>query len=218
MKNIFKNASLRKGVALGLLVGVSLIIAIKCCGKVELKGHAPFDITMSTANGFKSEVKKMAQNVADEKKEKELEIDRLEREAIRKDKEAEEERIEQEEEESKMEETYTVYEDERTLIRRYCSIYGVSSPLAVAISRLETGNWTSSGFVNYNNFGGMMGSSGLMSFPTREEGCEAFVSMLSWYSSNGMSTPETMGPTYCPEGTEHWISLVGQIMMEELVG
>ncbi len=50
--------------------------------------------------------------------------------------------------------------------------------ITVAISKLETGNYNSSSFLNKNNVGGMMCNSGLISYDTLEKGISAFVSNL----------------------------------------
>lgn len=212
------------GIAAGfILTAASLLLSEVIYGadKPAKDDTATIDIPQ-IVKSFDDKVKELKTKHAEKKEADKDELERLEREALHNDREAERERLylESVEEQAETYETYESYveEDERSMIRRYCAIYGVSSPLATAISRLETGNWTSSGYLNANNWGGMMGSDGLMIFGSREAGCEAFVSLLKSYADRGMYTPEEMGPVYCPDGTGHWISLVGQLMFEELVG
>lgn len=82
--------------------------------------------------------------------------------------------------------------------------------LAIAISRLETGNYTSDAFLNDNNFGGMTGSDGVMSFPSKSNGLDRYVIMLEWYYEMGMNTPQKMQPTYCPPNDD-WDDIVIKI-------
>lgn len=76
--------------------------------------------------------------------------------------------------------------------------------LLIAISRHETGNWTSSAFKNKNNFGGIMGANGLKSYNTFDDGLEAFVSLLkNRYFNKGLTTIEKIQPVYCPVGAKN---------------
>ena len=76
--------------------------------------------------------------------------------------------------------------------------------LLIAISRHETGNWTSSAFKNKNNFGGLMSSNGLKSYSSFDEGLEAFVSLLkNRYFNKGLTTIEKIQPVYCPIGAKN---------------
>lgn len=76
--------------------------------------------------------------------------------------------------------------------------------LLIAISRHETGNWTSSAFKNKNNFGGLMGSNGLKTYSSFDEGLDAFVSLLkNRYFDKGLNTPEKIQPVYCPIGAKN---------------
>lgn len=112
------------------------------------------------------------------------------------------------------------FSDVRTCIRGYVEyrnldndIY-VDPTLAIAISRLETGNWKSKAFTDYNNFGGMMSSKGLMHFDSLESGLESFYNCLEWYTRKGMDDIRSMSAVYCPDdGT--WEKLVTQIYKEE---
>lgn len=103
----------------------------------------------------------------------------------------------------------TTYDD---MIEYWCMVYDVDSNLAIAISRLETGHYTSEIFLECNNFGGMLGSEGFMKFRNSMEGCEAFVGMLKYgYIDQGLDTPEKMQPKYCPVNPQ-WSTLVRRLM------
>ena len=86
-------------------------------------------------------------------------------------------------------------------IKRVAEKYGMDWKLAVAISKHETGNYTSEAFKEKNNVGGMMCSSGLISYSTLDDGIEAFVSNLKYnYIDEGLDTIEKIQPKYCPIG------------------
>ena len=82
--------------------------------------------------------------------------------------------------------------------------YGLSREQAfivVSISRHETGKWTSKAFLNKNNLGGIMCSTGLKSYSSLDEGIDAFVSLLkNRYFDRGLDTIEKIQPVYCPVG------------------
>lgn len=93
--------------------------------------------------------------------------------------------------------------------------------LLVAISKHETGNWTSYNFKNKNNLGGLYnGSKGTFySYESLESGIEAFVNLLkNRYFGRGLNTIEEIGNVYCPVGAsndpnglnKHWIPKVSQ--------
>lgn len=103
----------------------------------------------------------------------------------------------------------------RGLIIYYCNKYGVDHRLALGISRLETGNWTSGLYYSNNNFGGMMGSNGPMYFASRDAGALAFVKCVKWYNEKGMTTVSSMASVYCPDSPQSWASKVESLMMEE---
>lgn len=76
--------------------------------------------------------------------------------------------------------------------------------LLIAISRHETGNWSSSAFKNKNNFGGLMGANGLKSYSSFDDGLDAFVSLLkNRYFNKGLTTVEKIQPVYCPVGAKN---------------
>lgn len=85
--------------------------------------------------------------------------------------------------------------------------------LAIAISRLETGHYTSRAFVNGHNFGGMTGSKGVMSFSSFSVGLDKYVNMLERYYNRGMDTADKMRSTYCPPN-EKWADVVNDIYDE----
>lgn len=98
------------------------------------------------------------------------------------------------------------------MITYWCLMYEIDPNLAIAISRYETGHYTSKMFTEDHNFGGMRGSKGFMSFATDMEGCEAFVSMLKYgYIDEGLNTPELIQPKYCP-GSTTWAIQVRRLM------
>lgn len=93
--------------------------------------------------------------------------------------------------------------------------------LLVAISKHETGNWTSYNFKNKNNLGGLYnGSKGTFySYESLESGIEAFVNLLkNRYFGKGLNTIEEIGNVYCPVGAsndpnglnQYWIPKVSQ--------
>ena len=92
--------------------------------------------------------------------------------------------------------------------------------LVVAISRHETANWTSSLYVNSNNFGGLYNSSAkkFFSYETKEDGLNAMLRTLSkGYFEKGLTTIEDIGAKYCPVGAndngsnKYWVGSVTEI-------
>lgn len=99
--------------------------------------------------------------------------------------------------------------------------------LLIAISRHETGNWTSSLYKNNNNFGGLYnGKEGkFFYYNSKEEGLQAFVSLLkNNYFGKGLDTIEKIGSKYCPIGASNdanginvnWVPRVNQYYNEYL--
>ena len=97
--------------------------------------------------------------------------------------------------------------------------------LAVAISKHETGKWTSKAFKNKNNFGGVMTNTGLKVYNTYNDGLTGFVTLLkNRYFDKGLDTIEKIGAVYCPIGAAndptgvnvHWIPNVTQFYNEYL--
>lgn len=98
------------------------------------------------------------------------------------------------------------------LIRKYCENTSVNANIAVAISRWETGYWTSNACKYYYNYGGMMLSGKLMKFNSEKDGIKAFVNMLDkYYFSKGLTTIEEIGSKYCP-GSHTWVQGVKSVM------
>ncbi len=76
--------------------------------------------------------------------------------------------------------------------------------MSIAISKWETGNYTSVAFRSKNNVGGMMCSSGLITYGSLEEGIIAFLNNLKYnYFDIGLDTLEKIQPKYCPIGAEN---------------
>ena len=92
--------------------------------------------------------------------------------------------------------------------------------LVVSISRHETGGWSSSLYVNNNNFGGLYNSSAkkFFSYETKEDGLNAMLNTLSKsYFNKGLTTIESIGAKYCPVGAndngtnQYWVGSVTKI-------
>lgn len=99
------------------------------------------------------------------------------------------------------------------LIFNFCEQYNVDYELALSISRLETGNYSSEVFKRNFNFGGLLGSNGYFTYQTVEDGAEAFVKLIKWYTDNNMKTPHEIGRIYCPSSNT-WGDVVCRIMKE----
>lgn len=84
--------------------------------------------------------------------------------------------------------------------------------LAFAISRLETGNFTSAAFKNGHNWGGLSVNEKPLSYSNDEEGCAAFVGLLIKYKD--MDTAEELGHKWCPINYENWVKNVNVLMTE----
>ena len=71
--------------------------------------------------------------------------------------------------------------------------------ISIAISRWETGNYTSKAFKEKNNVGGMMCTSGLIHYNSLEEGIEKFlINLKNNYFDIGLDTIEKIQKKYCP--------------------
>lgn len=123
--------------------------------------------------------------------------------------------------ETKSQEEYkcTLEHETACKIQKKAIEYGVDWRIAVAISRWETGNFTSSIYQNKNNVGGLY-CRGFLSYETLDEGVEAFVSNLKRnYFDMGLDTLEKIQPKYCPIGAandpnglnKNWLNGVTQI-------
>lgn len=104
-------------------------------------------------------------------------------------------------------------------IKKKAEEYNIDWKMAVAISKWETGNFTSSLYHNKNNVGGLY-CNGFISYNSLDEGIEAFVSNLKRnYFDLGLDTLEKIQPKYCPIGAsndptglnQHWLNGVTQI-------
>ena len=113
-------------------------------------------------------------------------------------------------EEEPVEEPLTTEE----LIIREAEAAGVDPSVAVAISKLETGHWTSDAYVYCNNVGGLSDNEAPRSYATVKDGVKAFVNCLVSYWEKGLTTPELMESTYCPPSNGEWAANV-RAMMEE---
>lgn len=94
------------------------------------------------------------------------------------------------------------------------------SKITIAISKWETGNYTSNAFKNKNNVGGMMCQSGLISYNSLDEGIHAFVKNLkNNYFDIGLDTIDKIQTKYCPVGAkndphnlnQYWLNGVKEI-------
>lgn len=93
-----------------------------------------------------------------------------------------------------------------------CEEYGIDHEIPVAISRLETGHWTSDAYIYGNNVGGMSVNEVPLSYETLTEGVDAFVKNLTYnYFEEGLDTPEEIGQKYCPINPE-WAEVVRGLM------
>ena len=73
--------------------------------------------------------------------------------------------------------------------------------ISIAISRWETGNYTSKAFKEKNNVGGMMCTSGLIHYNSLDEGIEKFlINLKNNYFEIGLDTIEKIQKKYCPVG------------------
>lgn len=78
--------------------------------------------------------------------------------------------------------------------------------LLVAISKHETGNWTSELYKNSNNFGGLYNGKEekFYSYSNKEQGLQAFVNLLkNNYFGKGLKSIEEIGNKYCPVGASN---------------
>ena len=107
--------------------------------------------------------------------------------------------------ETKLEEEYICILEHETAckIQKKAEEYGIDWKIAVAISKWETGSWTSNIYNNKNNVGGMY-CGGFISYNSLDEGIEAFVSNLKRnYYDMGLNTIEKIGSKYCPVGASN---------------
>lgn len=116
----------------------------------------------------------------------------------------------------KIDEEKCILDDTSCLIKKYADEYGVDYKLAIAISKHETGVYTSYAFKDLNNVGGMMywTEKGMLlkKYNTLEDGIEAFVSNLKRnYIDMGLTSIEEIQKKYAPidindNGTnQYWV-------------
>lgn len=100
-------------------------------------------------------------------------------------------------------------------IKEVADSYEIDWRLAVAISKHETGKYTSVAFNELNNVGGNFRNGSLMTFDSLDDGIDFFVSNLKTkYIDLGLNTIETIQPKYAPVGAtndpnnlnSHWVS------------
>lgn len=124
--------------------------------------------------------------------------------------------------ETKLQEKYecTLEHETACKIKNKAEEYNIDWKMAVAISRWETGNFTSNLYKNQNNVGGLYYNGKFMSFNTLDEGIEKFISNLKYnYFDLGLDTLEEIQRKYCPIGAlndpnclnQYWLDGVTQI-------
>lgn len=94
-----------------------------------------------------------------------------------------------------------------------CMIYNKANQLgmsereaiiSIAISRWETGNYTSKAFKEKNNVGGMMCTSGLIHYNSLDEGITKFlINLKNNYFAIGLDTIDKIKPKYCPDNADN---------------
>ena len=91
-------------------------------------------------------------------------------------------------------------------------VYGIDYNMLYAIARLETGNFTSYLFKNNNNPGGIKSGSGWAKYDTQFQGIMEMARLLKRnYIDYGLTTPELIGPKYCPD-SDTWAQKVRSLM------
>lgn len=107
--------------------------------------------------------------------------------------------IEEKKEESQ--ENICNYDSVTCLIKNTADNYNINWKLAVAISKHETGVYTSVAFKEKNNVGGNFRNGSLMTFSSLNEGIDFFVRNLkNNYIDMGLTSIETIRPKYAPVG------------------
>lgn len=96
-----------------------------------------------------------------------------------------------------------------------CSEYGIGHEIPLAISKLETGHFTSDPYIYGNNVGGLMDENyEPIVYETLDEGVNAFVNCLSnYYFNQGLNTVEEISHKYIPtDERELWVETVKELM------
>lgn len=94
-------------------------------------------------------------------------------------------------------------------------IYQIDFNILYAISRLETGNFTSKLFMTKNNPGGIKTLDGTdyQSFDSDFEGIVEMARLLKkYYFDEGLTTIEAIGAKYCPDPEEKWAEKVKELI------
>lgn len=126
-----------------------------------------------------------------------IQIDQEEEKSLKSQKNAELESLEKIEELS----NECTLDEVSCKIKKVAQDYGVDWRLAVAISKHETGIYTSEAFNKLNNVGGNFRNGYLMNFNNLNEGIDFFISNLKTkYIDLGLNTIETIQPKYAPIG------------------
>ena len=106
-------------------------------------------------------------------------------------------------------------------IKKVADSYEVDWRLAIAISKHETGVYTSVAFKEMNNVGGNFRNGSLMVFEDVDKGIDFFISNLkNNYIDMGLDTIELIQPKYCPIGindhgdNKYWVSGVTKYYKE----
>lgn len=132
---------------------------------------------------------------------------------------------ESEENDVKIDEEKCTLDEISYKIKEVADNYGVDYKLAIAISKHETGTYTSLAFKDLNNVGGMMywTEKGMLlkRYDTLEDGIEAFVSNLKRnYIDMGLTSIEEIQKKYAPIGindngtNQYWVSGVSRYYEE----
>lgn len=101
--------------------------------------------------------------------------------------------------------------------------------MLLAISKHETGNWSSKIYKERHNFGGIIRNGRFESYENNEKGIEDMIHVLrDYYFAKGKTTLETIQKSYCPVGASndpkglnsYWLPRVTQYYNEyiEMVG
>lgn len=238
-----KTNHLIKALCAIIVLTVSMVILSKNISALETKAelleipnNSLFTVKNPNLLKLETDVEKLKAVIEEKKKAEELQRQKEEEE-----RRLEEERIRAEEEARRIEEMQkeaynglsleelsdklnrslnSTISGKGELFARLSTEYGIDPYLAVAIVMHETGcKWECSNLLKTcNNVGGMKGQGGCgggeyASFPSLDEGIEAYMSNLNRnYFSLGLTTPEAMGPKYAASST--WAAQVRSYMNE----
>lgn len=148
-----------------------------------------------------------------------IQIDQEEEKSLKSQKKAELESLEKIEELS----NECTLDEVSCKIKKVAQDYGADWRLAVAISKHETGVYTSVAFKEKNNVGGNFKNGNLMAFSSLDEGIEFFVNNLKTnYIDLGLDTIEEISAKYAPIGADndpnnlnqYWVSGVTKYYKE----